>query len=1192
MVALTVNSTFDFTTSGLFAVDLIDFTKGGAIATFDASQFDGVSILDDVLVSGKSGPFVVNGIIVNGGGVDASGWNFANWINGRDTLTFNGTSGIDVYSGSSRKDVIFGNDGADTFNTSDGTGDEFYGGRGPDFFRYQLTPGPVIDVIDGGAGKADRLSVLGAGIFDFTGSTIIDVEELRFGSGTQSVILDESSAAASTGSIATVFGNGSVNRLEIRDAVDADLRDMTFLNWNDAVDRIRVIVRDAHNLQIVGSGFADELIAAGGSGLLSGLDGDDLISVSSSFTGTITGGNGTDVLLAANTGIGGEGNVIDLTGAAILFVEKLRFDNGANVLLDYIRIGVGLGFGTNILEVEGSSGLDTLQVTGWNIDLSPVTFSNWSGDIIQLHGTDINDNIVGSSQADTIDGGAGSDFIFGGGGDDIIILAGNDASEGEAGNDVFVARGIFTGMADGGTGNADRIEVDTAGLTADLVDATLLGIEKLTFAGDGTVKMAGASLGASGISTVTGSGGANVLQVFGDAIDLSGTAFVDWTAGRTEVFGTAGDDIIVGSNKSDVIDGGGGTDAIDAGTGADTLIANGFYGSLSGGDGYDVFVVNEGFYGTLDGGEGNADTIRLTTAPGIFAVFGTLSGIEILAFENGGNLLLVDGQFGPGGITTFIGTENQDTISFSTSFLDVGTLRFVDFGVSGPGDVITLLGSSAADTLRGSELREHASFQGGLDDFQFGGGNDNLMINSGFGAGSIADGGEGFDTISLTVNGPLVLDFRLLQVSGFEALFANGSNLEKAIFDGSQIGGSSSLQQVSAHAGYEIEVHGSLIDLSTVLFLPSALPATIQLEGTDGADTLTGSSEKDTLIGGLGNDTLVVRGSDVARGDGNADTLLVDGVLTGTLDGGGGLADAIGTVSGAIADVTQAILIGIEKLDLSFESGLTLRGDQIGGASALATVDGNGELQLSLTVTGAAIDLSSVAFVGWDQSNLVELFGTAGQDSLTGSDANDTVTGGAGGDTLTGGAGIDTLNYAGSAAGVAVNLKTGVTSGGDAQGDVISGFENIVGSSHGDTLTGDSADNRIEGGDGDDTIFASGGVDTVTGGLGDDTFTFALVSLSPPGAAADVIQDFSQAAGNRDVIKVSAIDAEASSAGTDEAFGFIGQDEFTAEGQIRAIQSGNDTIVQFNNTGTGGADMEIIVLNFTHTNLTASDFVL
>lgn len=1192
MVALTVNSTFDFTTSGLFAVDLIDFTKGGAVATFDASQFDGVSILDDVLVSGKAGPFVVNGIIVNGGGVDASGWNFANWINGRDTLTFNGTSGIDVYSGSSRKDVIFGNDGADTFNTSDGSGDEFYGGRGSDFFRYQLTPGPIIDHIDGGLGKADRLSVLGAGTFDFTGATIIDVEELRFGSGKQSVFLDESSAAASTGSIATVFGNGSINRFEIRNATLIDLRDMAFLNWNDAVDSIRVIVPDANNMDIVGSGFADQIIAAGGSGLLSGQDGDDLISVSANVSGTISGGNGTDVLQAANTGVGGEGDVIDLTGAAILFVEKLRFDNGANVLLDYIRIGVGLGFGTNILEVEGSSGLDTLQVSGWNIDLSPVTFSNWSGDVIQLHGTDINDNIVGSSQADTIDGGAGSDFIFGGGGDDIIILAGNDSVEGEAGNDIFLARGVFTGTADGGTGTADRIEVDTDGLTSDLVGATLLGIEKLAFAGDGTVKLAGADLGPSGISTVTGSGGAAVLQVFGDAIDLSGTAFVDWTAGRTEVFGTTGNDIIVGSNKSDVIDGGGGTDVIDAGTGADTLITNGFYGSLSGGDGYDVFVVNQGFYGTLDGGEGNADTIRLTTAPGILAVFGTLSGIEILAFQNGGNLLLADGQFGPGGITTFIGTENQETISFSTSFLDVGTLRFVDFGVSGPGDVITLLGSAAADTLRGSELREHAIFQGGLDDFQFGGGNDNLMINSGFGAGSFADGGEGFDTISMSVNGPLVMDFRLLQISGFEALFANGTNLEKAIFEGSQIGGSSGLQQVSAHAGYEIEVFGSQIDLSAVMFLPAGLPASIQLEGTDGADTLTGSSEKDTLIGGLGNDTLVVRGSDVARGDGNTDTLLVEGILTSTLDGGGGLGDAIGTVSGAVADVSQALLIGIEKLDLAFDSSLTLRGEQIGGGSALATVDGNGALKLTLAVTGAAVDLSTVAFLDWEQGNLVEILGTAGQDNLTGSDSDDIVTGGAGGDTLEGGDGNDTLSYAGSAAGVTVKLRIGTAEGGDAQGDLISGFENIVGSDFDDTLTGDAGDNRIDAGEGDDTIFGTGGVDQISGGEGDDTFTYTLVSLSPPGAAADLIVDFSQVAGNRDVIKVSPLDAQASSSGTDEAFEFIGQSAFSAEGQIRAIQSGNDTIVQFNTTGTGGADMEIILLNFTHTDLTASDFVL
>ena len=42
-----------------------------------------------------------------------------------------------------------------------------------------------------------------------------------------------------------------------------------------------------------------------------------------------------------------------------------------------------------------------------------------------------------------------------------------------------------------------------------------------------------------------------------------------------------------------------------------------------------------------------------------------------------------------------------------------------------------------------------------------------------------------------------------------------------------------------------------------------------------------------------------------------------------------------------------------------------------------------------------------------------------------------------------------------------VNLATGIGSGGDAQGDVISNFENIIGSIYSDTLFGDLSVNYI-----------------------------------------------------------------------------------------------------------------------------------
>lgn len=58
-------------------------------------------------------------------------------------------------------------------------------------------------------------------------------------------------------------------------------------------------------------------------------------------------------------------------------------------------------------------------------------------------------------------------------------------------------------------------------------------------------------------------------------------------------------------------------------------------------------------------------------------------------------------------------------------------------------------------------------------------------------------------------------------------------------------------------------------------------------------------------------------------------------------------------------------------------------------------------------------------------------------------------------------------------------------------------------------------------------------------------------------------------------------------------FTYIGGDDFTSEGQIRAYQLGADTIIEFNTVGTEATpEMEIRLVNFTLTNLDVADFAL
>ena len=132
-------------------------------------------------------------------------------------------------------------------------------------------------------------------------------------------------------------------------------------------------------------------------------------------------------------------------------------------------------------------------------------------------------------------------------------------------------------------------------------------------------------------------------------------------------------------------------------------------------------------------------------------------------------------------------------------------------------------------------------------------------------------------------------------------------------------------------------------------------------------------------------------------------------------------------------------------------------------------------------------------------------------DIITGGADDDIIEGFGGADKLDGGAGIDTLSYERSSFGVTVNLTDNTASGGHAEGDRISHFENLTGSFHSDALTGNdennilrglSSDDLIYGGDGNDTLYGGDGVDTLYGGNGSDIFVLSYDYTE------DVVKDF------------------------------------------------------------------------------------
>ncbi len=219
-----------------------------------------------------------------------------------------------------------------------------------------------------------------------------------------------------------------------------------------------------------------------------------------------------------------------------------------------------------------------------------------------------------------------------------------------------------------------------------------------------------------------------------------------------------------------------------------------------------------------------------------------------------------------------------------------------------------------------------------------------------------------------------------------------------------------------------------------------------KIGGLGGNDLLRGHQGTDQLDGGTGNDTLNGGvGDDVMFGGKGNDLFIVDSAQDIVIEYGGEGHDTVQS------SVSFSLTTQVEVLNL------------IGSHD----IDGTGNA-LNNRIKGNA--------------GANHLDGGDGNDTLIGNDGNDTLQGGTGADSLDGGSGSDTADYSTSAAAVAVSLLTGSGSGGDAEGDTLSGIENITGSSGDDSLTGNGGNNLLIGNDGNDTVFGGSGDDTLQGG--------------------------------------------------------------------------------------------------------------
>lgn len=177
---------------------------------------------------------------------------------------------------------------------------------------------------------------------------------------------------------------------------------------------------------------------------------------------------------------------------------------------------------------------------------------------------------------------------------------------------------------------------------------------------------------------------------------------------------------------------------------------------------------------------------------------------------------------------------------------------------------------------------------------------------------------------------------------------------------------------------------------------------------------------------------------------------------------------------------------------------------------------------------------------------------------------------------------------------VTVASNHSFTMGVDVDNVTLTGTKNLVvtGNSGANVITGNAGRNTLDGGAGNDRLIGGAGRDVMSGGAGADKFIFRDGDFggntASTASTADRITDFSH--GSKDLISLIGVDANTNTLG-DDAFTWIGDSAFHhVAGELRFIQTANNTYVQGDTNGDGLSDFWIRLDGVI--NLQAGDFQL
>src|SRR3954471_5773153 len=354
--------------------------------------------------------------------------------------------------------------------------------------------------------------------------------------------------------------------------------------------------------------------------------------------------------------------------------------------------------------------------------------------------------------------------------------------------------------------------------------------------------------------------------------------------------------------------------------------------------------------------------------------------------------------------------------------------------------------------------------------------------------------------------------------------------------------------------GADVLAGGAGIDLADYSARTGDLTVTLDDQAGDGeaAENDDVRSDVENVTGGAGDDRLVgSAAADVLRGNDGDDTF----------DGGAGADTFVGNAGQDVADYRSRTTALSLSDDGVANDGAAAEGDNI-GTDVDDLLGGAGDD----TITGST----------WTNT----LRGGAGRDTLDGATNDDVLDGGPGADILAGGAGIDTADYSARTAPVDVDLERQTGAGETGENDrIVDDVEAVAGGPGAARLRGDGDANRLYGNGGDDLLDGRGGADTLSGGTGWDVADYSSrsshLSVSLDGSPGD------GAAGENDNARPD-LEEVRGGAGDDKLYGYADDNVLVGNGgddQLRG-NAGNDLLDggDGNDSAWGGTGDDTIVL--------------